>query len=248
MTTRTDILQDYTQDPRISTVEAPSVAFVAQDIVDTLRIAEEQFEATTHPKLLNAEGKANLGGGEATAITATLQNNVIEFEARRTPAESGTVTTQGLTDVRGLVQLIDGAADFVAAGVAPGSFVINFSDESVTDVRRVVGTGQLECKALVNGIGDTFEVGDVYHVFNVVQCEVLGGNVVAVDELGADISAFLPSAFTQIITARSAGATLINGDAATFWDALTADHSVAGSFGEFVAKKLLTFVKFLGTK
>ena len=212
MTTRTDVLQDFEEDPRISTVEAPSVEYLMQDVVDTTRKAEDSFQGMSFNKLLDAGGKEDLGGGLTVGITVTLQNNVVEFEARRTPAVEGTVTTQGLTDARNLVQLIDTGVDFVAANVQPGSFVINFTDQSVTDVRRVVDTDQLECKALVNGNGNTFEVGDEYHVFNIVQCDATGGNLVGVDEFGATISPILPSAFTQVLLSRSSSATLLGSD------------------------------------
>jgi hypothetical protein len=36
--------------------------------------------------------------------------------------------------------------------------------------------------------------------------------------------------------------------AAAVWDAQTSDYEVAGSFGEKVGKKLLTFIKFIATK
>ena len=74
MTTRSDVTQDYNFDPRISTVAAPSTEFTAQDIHDTLTKLEDQFEGMTHPSLITSEGKASLGGGEVTAITATLLN------------------------------------------------------------------------------------------------------------------------------------------------------------------------------
>lgn len=255
MTTRSDVLQVYEEDPRISTVEAPSVQYLAQDVVDTTRKAEDSFQGMSYTKLLDASGKDDLGGGLEVGITVTLQNNVVEFEARRTPAETGTITTQGLTDARGLVQLIDTAADFGAANIQPGSFVINFTDLSVTDVRSVIDTDQLECKALVNG-GNTFEVGDVYQVFNIIQCDATGGNLVAVDEFGATISPILPSAFTQVLLSRSSSATLISGSggltptetAAAVWDAFTVDYEVTGSFGEKVGKKLLTFAKWIAVR
>jgi cytoskeletal protein CcmA (bactofilin family) len=41
-----------------------------------------------------------------------------------------------------------------------------------------------------------------------VQCRVSGGNLVAVDSVGADISPIYPTAFTQVITTASSSATL----------------------------------------
>ncbi len=244
MTIRTDITQDWSADPRISTIADPSVLYLVQDLVDTTRFLEETFRGMSEPRLLDACGKEDLGGGTLNQITASFQNNVVEFEARRTPAIDSTITTQGLTDARGRVQLVDSVGGFVAANIQPGTFCINFSDQSITDVRRVVGDTQLECKALVNGTGNTFEVGDVYMLFNIIQCEILGGNTVAVDEGDIVISPILPSAFTQIVL----GGAPAGSHVAAFWDALVADHVVSGSFGEWVGKKLLSVVKFLGLK
>ena len=249
MTTRTDVSQSYFDSPRIQTVAGPSADYQVQDVVDTTRVLEEQFEATTHGKLLDAAGKEDLGGGLTVAITATLRNNVIEFESRRTPAESGTVTTGAVTDARGRVQLIDTNADFLLANVKPGSFIINFSDRSVTDVRRVVGGTQLECKALVNGTDNSFDIGDVYQVFNITQCEIGGGNLVAVGEDGVTpISPVLPSAFTQVLIARSSTGTGAAGISAAVWDVMWSEHQLPGTFGEYVRKKLLSVVGFLGLK
>ena len=248
MTTRTDVVQDFANSPRVQTVAAPSVEYIVQDVVDTTREFEDGFRGMSELKLLDASGKEELGGGIQVAITANLQNNQIEFEARRTPAESGTISTQGLTDARGLVQLIDASADFIAAGVQPGSFVINFTDQSITDVRRVVSSTQLECKALVNGTDDQFDVSDVYQVFNVIQCSVLGGNLVATDDMGGELSPILPSAFTQIILSRSSTGTSISEALSAVWDAQVEDYQVAGSFGEYVRRKLLSVTAFLGLK
>lgn len=246
MTTRIDVLQVYTEDPRISTVEAPSVEYLVQDVIDTIRKAEDSFQGQSYAKLVDAGGKEDLGGGVENGITATLQNNVVEFEARRTPAETGTITTPAVTGADGFIRLIDATADFAAAGIQPGSFVINFTDQSVTDVRSVISATELKCKPLVNGVDDDFDAADVYHVFNIIQCDARGGNLVAVDELGANISPILPSAFTQVLLSSSSSATLVGGDSP--WDQLLVDHVVAGSFGEWVGKKLLSVVKFLGLK
>lgn len=248
MTTRSDVTQDYFADPRIQTVAAPSTDYMVQDVVDTTRKLEDAFEGMTHPKLIDAAGKEDLGGGLSVAITATLQNNKIEFEARRDPAETGTVTTAEVSDSRGRVQLIDAAADFIGANVQPGSFVINFDDRSTTDVRRVVSGTQLECKALVGGIADDFGLGDNYAVFNIVQCEVGGGNLVAVDDNGDPLPAILPSAFTQVVIARSSTGTGASDVSSAVWGELVSENQVPGSFGEFVSKKLLTLAKFLGLK
>ncbi|KKN96838.1 hypothetical protein LCGC14_0164820 [marine sediment metagenome] len=43
-----------------------------------------------------------------------------------------------------------------------------------------------------------------------IQCLVSGGNLVAVDDVGAPISAIEPTAFTQVVTAASSSATSLD--------------------------------------
>ncbi len=250
MTSRTDVAVDFGPSPRIALVDAPSVTFNAQDIVDTLRVAESSFDGMSSLKVLNASGKEDLGGGRFVGITSTSQDLVIAFEARKTPAETGTVTTGSGAPVGQppLITFIDTAADFTAANVAPGSLVINFTDQSCADVVEVVSSTELRTTVLVNGIGNTYDSSDVYQVFNIIQCTAGGGNVVAVDDLGAVISPILPTAWTQVILERDTSAALVNADVTTFWDALLVDHDTPGSFGEWIGKKLLTLVTFLGLK
>ena len=61
MTTRNDVVVDFSDSPRVAQVNEPSTEFTAQDIVDTLRIAEESFRGQTEDKLINASGKESLG-------------------------------------------------------------------------------------------------------------------------------------------------------------------------------------------
>jgi len=56
------------------------------------------------------------------------------------------------------------------------------------------------------------------------------------------------SDFTYIVIEQATSPTLINGDAAAFWDAQVSAHRIVGSFGEWVQFKLLTVSKFLGLK
>ncbi len=52
----------------------------------------------------------------------------------------------------------------------------------------------------------------------------------------------------QLIANNSAGLIVVTNDPGLIWDELLADHVLAGSFGEWVGKKLLSVVKFLGLK
>lgn len=213
MATRNDITQDFIPSPRISIVNAPSTEFVAQDVVDTLRTIEYSWRGQTEEKLLNASGKENLGGGVNVGITVELQNNQIAFEGRTTPAQIGVVTTPSSPAVSGKIILEDTGATFIANNVARGSLVINFTDNSIAEVYDVISETELRTRVLVNGIGNTFDVDDIYHVFNIVQCDISGGNIIAVDNGASIISPVLPTAFTQVVRTASSSATLSDQEA-----------------------------------
>ena len=211
MAVRTDLIVDFQADPRIATIAAPATEIPIQDIVDTLRTIESSFTGMSFPSLLDAEGKANLGGGLFTGITYTGQNVQIGFESRFTPAESGTVTTaSGAPNTIGRYSLIDSAADFVASNIARGSVIINYDDQSVTEVVNVFSTTELEVKALQNGLINQFSIGDNYDVFNIEQVSISGGNTVAVDENDLELNPVLGTFGTQITVEKSTSAALLN--------------------------------------
>ena len=215
MATRDDVVVDFEPSPRIAIVDSPSVEFVVQDIVDTLRKREDAFRGQSETKLLDASGKDDLGGGVSVGITAALQDTQIAFEGRTTPAQTGTITTGSSAPIgnspprkNGLIELIDINADFVAANIQRGSLAINFNDQSIAEVYSVISPTTLITRKLVNGITNTFQVGDVYHIFNIIQCELIGGNLVGVDNNGDPIIPISPTAFTQIVRTASSSATL----------------------------------------
>jgi hypothetical protein len=212
MTTRTDVRVDFLESPRIIQVDSPSTEMTMQDLVDTTRKLEDTFSGMAHEKLINATGKDALGGGVLTGINATLQNAQLAFEARNTPAETGTVTTaSGATTSSPLgdtYNFSDSAADFITAGIQRGSLVINFTDKSVADVIEVISATELRTRLLVNGIDNLFEFGDEYQVFNIIQCNATGGNLIAVDDVGNNISPVFPTAFVQVVRTAAVSATL----------------------------------------
>lgn len=248
MTTRSDIEMDFNPSPRVITVDDTSTSFLVQDVHDTLVKQEDSFRGMSEKRLIRTSGKEALGGGRFVGLTTSMKDVLVAFEARKTPAEIGTVTTgsSAPTGNPPTISFIDTTALFIAANVQRGSFVINFDDRSCCDVVEVVSETELKTTVLVNGIGNTWDVTDNYQVFNVIQCNAGGGNLLAVDSADADISPILPTAFTQVILERDSSAVILNGGASDFWDALLSDHLVAGSFGEWVGKKLLSVVKFLG--
>jgi len=205
VTTRSDVAVNFNLSPRIIEVADPSVIIIAQDTVDTLRDKEDDFRGMSEFKLLNASGKDDLGGGVLVGITAALQNAQIAFESRLTPTSTGTITTPDTTGIT----LIDGSATFESDGVTRGAVVINFTDQSITEVLSIDGQDQLTCRVLRSGSDNQFDSADAYKVWNVIQCDISGGNVVAVDTDGVTpISPVFPTAFTQIVRTSSSSATL----------------------------------------
>ena len=214
MVTRDDLTVDYLESPRIIEIAAPSTEITMQDLVDTVRIDEYSFSTPgmANPKLLNASGKEDLGGGVLVGITADLQDAQLSFQARRTPAETGTVTTgsgaQSGSPLGPTYNFIDTNADFITAGIQRGSLVINFTDHSIADVVEVISATELRTRILVNGTDNLYEVGDEYQVFNITQCNATGGNLVAQDDVGTRITSVFPSAFVQVVRTASSSATL----------------------------------------
>jgi hypothetical protein len=85
MTIRTDISVDWEASPRVITIAEPSTEITLQDLVDTCRYLENDMDSMDDPPLIAAAGKEALGGGVSVAITASLQNAVLAFEARPGP-------------------------------------------------------------------------------------------------------------------------------------------------------------------
>ena len=258
--------------PRLIQVDSPTTNISIQEIVDLVRAWEDTARGLNFPHLIDATGKDNLGGGVSVGITATLQNAIISFEVQGGVDSSGTVTT---LDATGVV-LTDASGTFITDGIVAGDTVLNVTDGSITSVLTVDSETQLTTFGLESGTDNQFASSDAYKVWNKVACEVLGGNLVAVNEFDEIISPFLPTAQTYVTRSSSSSATLTDLNLANVvWDALTAGHTnagttgkaltdagaagnpwgspvegntTAGTFGELVGKKVLTVAKFLGFK
>jgi hypothetical protein len=167
----------------------------------------------TYPSIISAAGKEALGGGVSVGITATLQNAQLSFEDRPDPQESGTVTTQDLT---GLV-LTDSTALFQTNGVLRGATVYNRTSGATGTVFSVDSETQLTLSEALDGGDDIeFALGDSYSCHNTIQCNVSGGNLVAVDDLGAELDPIFPTAFTQVVRTASSSATTQNQESLEF--------------------------------
>ena len=191
--------------PRLIVVPAPDTQITIQDLHDECRAWEDSSEHGGFDPLIQSAGKENLGGGVTVGVTSTLQNAKLAFEARTTPTEEGTVTTG---DANGIT-LTDSAATFQTNNVALGASVINLTTGASGTVISVDSETQLTLLTqLAGGTRADFQVNDDYDVHNIVQCSVSGGNLVAVDDVGADLEAIFPTAFTQVVRTSSSSATL----------------------------------------
>ena len=95
MTTRTDVTIDFEVSPRLIQVAAPSAEITIQDLVDTVRVIEDQLLNLDNDHIVDAAGKEQLGGGVQVGITATLRNAQISFEARGGPTWEQMVVSGG---------------------------------------------------------------------------------------------------------------------------------------------------------
>jgi hypothetical protein len=208
MASRNDVDVEFNSSPRVAEVASPSTEIIMQDLVDTMRDAEYSWTGMTAKKLINASGKEDLGGGVKVGITVALQDLKLAFEGRTVPAQVGTVSTNPGSAIQGRDAFTDSSATFITNGVARGSLVVNFTDQSVAEVVSVDSETQLTTKTLTEGIGNTYDVNDTYKVWNIVQVSATGGNLVGVDPSQVTVPAILPTAFTQVVVTSSASATL----------------------------------------
>lgn len=204
MAVRNDITVDWNVSPRIVTVAAPSADLSMQDLVDTLRVIEDDFRGMSERSLLEAFGKQPLGGSVSVGITVGLLDAQLEFEARTTPAVTGTISTASST------QVIDNGADFTGDGVRRGDVVINFTDGSVADVLDVIDGNTLNVRNIAGGAENDYDIGDSYKLYQIAAVTSLGGNLTAKDSIGADIEPVLPTFATRMTRALSSDATIVD--------------------------------------
>ena len=217
MAVRTDLTVDWDISPRIIRVAAPSTELTLQDLLDTVRDLEDEIRGMAEPRLIDADGKAEVGTGRLTGITATLQNAQVQFEGRTTPAQTGSATagSGGLT-------LIDSLATLQTNNVRRGSLLVNFDDQSVGEVRDVISETELGVFSLDGG-GGSFTVTDAYAIFNVPTMDLLDGNLLAVDDADMSIDPVLPSFANQVVRTGDVSAVQIE----TGVSGLTAEESTA---------------------
>lgn len=196
---------DWTVSPRIITIPSPIVQVTIEDLQDTLLDIEWSEHGMTEPHLREFSGGESLGGGVSVGFTMELQNAQLAFEARTTPLESGTATSADATGTT----LTDTSAAFQTNSVGRGDLVYNVADGSQATVISVTSENELVHTTLSGGTGNDWGIGDSYEVYDVVQCNISGGNMVAVDDVDADLDPVFPTFGTQIVRTSSSSATLI---------------------------------------
>lgn len=207
MATRDDISVRWDLSPRIITVAAPSTEVTIQDLHDTLRDLEDEPANMIYPSIISSAGKEELGGGVLVGLTATLLDAKLQFEGRPTPfivEESATAGSVSET-------LIDSLATFESDGVLIGDIIYNITQNAYGEVANVISETELQTTVLSNSA--SWNNGDQYNIWHVIQCNVLGGNLVAEDSLGSALDPIFPSSFTQVVRTSSSSATLQELDA-----------------------------------
>jgi hypothetical protein len=190
--------------PRIIEVLDPATEIDIQELHNLVRDWEDGEEGHTFDVLIDSAGKEPLGGGVFVGITSTLQNAYVMFTGRTAPLETGTCTTG---DSDGTTLHATGGG-FVSNGVAVGDTVMNYTTKALANVVNVVSDIELETLQLSGGSRATWVASDEYIVWNNQQCDLSGGNLVAVDSGGSDMSPVLPSPNVQIVRTSSSSATL----------------------------------------
>lgn len=193
--------------PRLIEVLAPDTEISIQELVNLVRDWEDEDDNMSYDFLISAAGKESLGGGVTVGITATLNNAQVFFSPRSVPRDNGIGRTCDATDTLGRQLYVDDA-DFIADGVQRGDLVYNVTTQSSAAVLEVVDQYTINHLQLSGGSSSEWTAGDEYIVFENVQCNISGGNLVANDEFGSEINSTFNSFGTQIIRTASSSATL----------------------------------------
>ncbi len=239
MAFRSDVTVCYSISPRLIIVDAPSTNITIQDLHDTVQEIDQRQENLNRANLIQTSGGADLGGGSFTGLTSTLQNAQLAFERRVNLLETGTITTASTPGK--FVSVIDSAALFQTNLVQRGDLVVNKADASHAEVIEVVSETELKVISPTGGAEDDYDVGEAYEVWEVVECTIDGGNLVAVDDVGSPITPVFPTfgVFVSRILSTSAGLTV--GAPADFVSALRTEVFDGQTFED-----LLTYLKSWG--
>jgi len=198
---------DAERSPRLVWISEATNELTLQDLVDGLRDWEDDpAGGMVYPSIVKAAGKESLGGGVTVGITATLQDAQVAFEPPTTTVSDGSATSASADGKT----LIDSAATFVTDGVIAGANVVNSTTGAFGTVISVDSETQLTLRQLNGGSRQDWQTSDAYYVHNVIQKNISGGNLVAIDSVGAELDPIFVTAFTQVIRTSSSSATILN--------------------------------------
>ena len=202
---------DWVNDPRIIWIDAPRTEISIQDLVDTIRgVLEYDMGALDDPVLISeAAGKQFLGGTVYVGLTLELNNAVVAFEARTVELTDGYITA---ADPLGRT-LTDAYATFITSGVTTGDLIYNHTDNSKSTILSVRSETELITTPLTGGVTNQYNIDDLYDLYDIISCEVSGGNLVSVDYDGYNIEQVLPTFGTRVKITASSSATQIENSA-----------------------------------
>ena len=210
MAERTDITVLWGEPIRLIEVAAGSNELTNQDLHDTLNsntkqasVADDSLENMDDEDIIASSGKQDLGGGVLVGISSTLDQAQVLFQATD-PITTGTVTTG---DTAGVL-LTDTGADYVADGVKRGDWIVNFTDQSVTEILELIDLNNLRTRGLRNGTDNQFDMSDAYKIWPVEEAVLGGGNTNAIDSIGDPISPTFPTFGRSFSRTSSSSATL----------------------------------------
>lgn len=185
-----------------------------QELVDLVNEWEQLPSSGSYPALAKSTGKVDLGGGTLTGINMILQNAVLGFEQLTAVISTGACTSVNpLFDNR---RLIDAGATFISDGVTVGMSIYNEVDKCLGTVIDVISETELLHLGLGAGSLNVWTVTDTYRVWDVQQRLAGGGNLAAIDSLGAAIDPLHPTFGTYATRTTSVSATLTEQSAIQF--------------------------------
>jgi hypothetical protein len=201
------------ESPRIIEIPEPQTEVGVQELHDAIRAWEDSFEGMSYPYLITTAGGENLGGEVTVGLTATLLNAQVYFPPRSTPIDNNETCTTADTNGR---TLISSTSTFITDSLVRGDVVYNSTTGSMSVILSIDSETQISHLPLTGGTRNDWQVGDSITTYNNPQCNISGGNLVAVDDIGDDISPVLNSPLAQVIRTAASSATLQEQDAIQF--------------------------------
>lgn len=190
MAVRTDVTVDFSVNPRIVTVAAPSTDITIQDLYDTLRDIEKVPANMDDKILVSAGGKEDLGGGSTVGITLTLQDAKLAFAARGGPSFVQCKVTGGnlvavdaaqavidpiqTTDFTQVVIAQSSSPTIVSQGILPNVKLDNFMFEGAATGLSYSGFVQIDGGAEAAMANTPASIGNRKYRVNITAAELNG--------------------------------------------------------------------------